>query len=61
MTNAERIHAMRDEELAEWLIATGCCPPGVDVEELCFPDATCNQLDLGRKCWLNWLKQEAQE
>lgn len=49
MTNADRIRAMTDEELAKWLCTEiGCC--------------NCNYL-FSDKCdngnaWLDWLKQE---
>ena len=47
-TNADRIRSMSDEELADCLAPTGC------PYDIC-PEAgiTCN------KCWLDWLKQEA--
>ena len=48
-TNADRIRAMTDEELAHFLdndSAGGC--PATDVE--CWQDC--------ERCWLNWLKEE---
>ena len=53
MTNADRIRAMTDEELAEFL----CCPQSVcpvdDCEE-CYDDKC-------QKCVLKWLKKEAED
>ena len=52
MTNADRIRAMTDEELAK---AFDCefeaCPPDVDEEKWCDSDADC------KRCWLEWLRQ----
>jgi len=51
-TNADRIRAMTDEELADemWKLQQGNCPPG-----------DCGHKDFcqAEKCWLEWLKQEA--
>ncbi len=55
MTNGDRIRAMTDEELAEYLCSFSfeqTCPPPYDtpcVFDSCEP------------CWSNWLKQEATE
>ena len=61
-TNADRIRSMSDEELAEFAVSTGQgCAPGKNYVECCFDhkdgpvEADC------RKCWLDWLKQEAKE
>lgn len=54
MTNADRIRAMTDEELAERGAALHCCRPG----------EKCSGLHSARKCslcWLNWLKQEVED
>lgn len=51
MTNADRIRAMTDEELAEWIfqcLTAGPCP----ASSSCIRDEDCVT------CWLNWLKQE---
>jgi hypothetical protein len=56
---ADRIREKSDEELAEFLGTLPCCPPGEDVEELCFPLDSCEGTDLMVKCWLDWLRQEA--
>ena len=60
-THADRIRAKSDEELAEFLGTLPCCPPGEDVEELCFPLESCEGTDFMVKCWLKWLRQEAEE
>ena len=49
-TNAERIRNMTDEELAEFLGGKGC----VDCKREC-EEVHCES------CWLEWLKQEAEE
>ena len=63
-SNADRIRTMTDEELATWgATKIPCCPPGADLKELCFPkyhDCGGNP-DLAMRCWLTWLKQEAQD
>lgn len=57
LTNADRIRAMSDEELAKWLwFKTGKCPPfgycpHPDLEKPCVVE----------DCWLDWLKQEVEE
>lgn len=60
LSNADRIRAMSDEELAEFAVSTGQgCAPGKNLVECCFDhkdgliEADC------RKCWLAWLKEEA--
>ena len=58
-TNADRIRAMSDEELAEFFGMLPCCPTGTDLEELCYPLESCEGTDLQVKCWLKWLKKEA--
>ena len=63
-TNADRLRAMSDEELAEFYCnEVDACPPGSDMKcidelyahgEWPYPsDEQC------RKCWLDWLRQEA--
>ena len=49
MSNADRIRAMMDEELANW-IAYLHCPHYEDDDYAC---------DDCKACWLEWLKQEA--
>ena len=57
ITNADRIRAMMDEELAEWLIehvdcTANCCPVFL----------VCNRSSCGcERLLLDWLKQEATE
>ena len=58
-SNADRIRAMTDEELAEFFGTLPCCPPGEDVDELCYPLDSCEGTDLQVKCWLEWLRKEA--
>jgi len=62
-TNSDRIRAMTDEELAEMHVGVGC-PPGTDLNELCFgengEELLCTPPRC-RECWLEWLRQEAQE
>lgn len=60
-THGDCIRAKSDEELAEFFGTLPCCPPGEDVEELCFPLDSCAGTDLMVKCWLKWLRQEAEE
>ena len=53
ITNADRIRAMTDEELAEKLCKMQCygvCPDGKDW-------AICDKDDC-QKCWIDWLKEE---
>lgn len=52
-TNADRIRAMTDEELAVEMCAKGGCPH--DCETPDDMDTDCVQ------CWVNWLKEEAKE
>lgn len=59
-TNADRIRAMSDEELAEWILLGptigyfAVCPPGTKDGEDC-PTSPCEQ------CWLDWLKSPVEE
>lgn len=54
-TNADRIRAMTDEKLAEWIAKhnerSAVCPNfgAHDCQASC------------KKCWLDWLKQEVKE
>ena len=59
MKNGDTIRAMSDGELAEFFATLPCCPPGEDLEEMCFPNDSCEGTDLKVKCWLKWLGQEA--
>lgn len=50
MTNADRVRAMTNEELAMFIAAWRSCPEGHFLEDPnCF---SC------KRCWLDWLKQE---
>lgn len=51
-TNGDAIRAMTDEELAIEMTAKGGCPH--DCEEQENMDTDCV------KCWLDWLRQEAE-
>jgi hypothetical protein len=65
MTNADRIRAMTDEELAKRLNKLTDSYPGVCLE---LPECHAD-LDAGRDiplerceaCWIRWLKQPAEE
>lgn len=52
-TNADRIRAMTDEELADWL-SIYCCRNKTY-------DAHCETFGSCEACWLDWLKEEAKE
>ena len=52
-TNADRIRAMTNEELAEWIAYRQGCYERQD--KRCSKYGTC------RDCWFDWLKQEATE
>lgn len=52
MTNADRIRAMSDEELARTFAQTGNCPPSSKYGYNC---ERCG------KCWLNWLRQPVKD
>lgn len=58
-TNADRIRAMTDEELAEFLFQDGDCPPERMYPDSC-PDCGRVTLKVCHNCWLDWLKQEAE-
>ena len=59
MTNADRIRAMTDEELAEWCAELPCCPPGPELEELCGEHPCGMSTETATRCWLGWLQKEA--
>lgn len=52
LTNADRIRAMTDEELAEW----------IDYSQGCFESQgkRCPKYGTCRDCWFDWLKQECE-
>ena len=56
MTNADRIRAMTDEELAEflWDRSQGGCPP-MDCDE--YDGKICGAW----KCWLTWLQKPVED
>lgn len=53
ITNADRIRAMTDEELADWL---GVYCNGQTAQEVGKPCAS--GVGSCEECWLDWLKQE---
>ena len=55
-TNADRIRAMTDEELAEFIIGKSNCGA-------CPNEEQCDDWHIGscKDAWLNWLKQEVTE
>lgn len=56
-TNADRIRAMTDEELAEWFHRIQ-----YDVSDYYCGGHSCEPtLPTGKECWLGWLKQEAND
>ena len=58
MTNADRIRAMTDEELATWISSKTLC---LDCPRY---ETDCSEIeadDCGNFAWLTWLKQEADE
>ena len=52
VTNADRIRAMSDEELAEWLGQYG------ERSFACTGLGACDCQTTCRECWLDWLRQE---
>lgn len=53
-TNADRIRAMNDEELAEYIIHSGFCPSGSKREPCMHPDSDIECSECIRK----WLQAE---
>lgn len=53
-TNADRIRAMSDEELAKHIWKKFGCPPLKN-------NITCGYVGDCRDCWLEWLRQPAEE
>jgi hypothetical protein len=55
VTNADRIRAMTDEELAVWMSARD-----IDLDPKCPPTGPlCVNYNDCASCWLAWLKEEA--
>lgn len=54
ITNADRIRAMSDEELAEMFGRLGFCEGGVIPKHYCHQQKVCS-----RECVVRWLKQPA--
>ena len=57
MTNADRIRAMSDEELAREYALTGC--PRIPDDDVC--DSFCDKHTCCYNCWLDWLKQPVKD
>lgn len=53
LSNADRIRAMSDEELAKWFLIAGIC-----IRD--FENCQCDGVSC-RQCRLNWLQQPAEE
>lgn len=58
-TNADRIRAMTDEELAEFH-GENACPPG-KTDQITLCDPICERYPECGNCWLDWLRQEAND
>ena len=54
-TNADRIRAMSDEELAEFMSKSSGCGPEWD-KEYCNSKQRC-----GENCWLDWMREEVDD
>ena len=54
MTNADRIRAMSDEELVQHIWNKFGCPGGINY-------ITCGCMGSCKDCWLDWLRQQAEE
>ena len=54
LTNADRIRAMSDQELAEHIWKKFGCPAGRNY-------VTCGYAGGCKDCWLDWLQQPAEE
>lgn len=57
MTWGDKIRAMTDEELANFLFPLGSCP--IIADGLPFNESA-DCADDCEKCWLDWLKQEVE-
>ena len=55
-TNADRVRAMTDEELAEWIVSVQ-----QDIVDYYSCKKHVPELPVESKIWLDWLKQEAEE
>lgn len=60
LTNAMKIRLMTDEELAEFLIQDGDCPPKRRYPYSC-PNCDRVTPKSCHDCWLDWLRKEAEE
>ena len=58
-TNADKIRTMSDEEIAKWALDNCNCPPPFDGGFCPYLKGN-TQTKSCKSCWLDWLKQEAQ-
>ena len=58
-TRGDKIRAMTDEELAEFLNHSAC-PPGEDVTECCSDEDGGAVPEMCNLCWLDWLWGEGE-
>lgn len=56
LTHADRIRAMSDEELAEFIQTSDSCPQNKGDD---YP--ICDHAESCQMCWLDWLRQEENE
>lgn len=61
-TNADRIRAMSDKEMMEYMYHNCHCPPELDELPSC-PYRKKNRVQTKdcRTCWLDWLKREVED
>ena len=60
LTHADELRAMSDEELAEYLRThASLCPDAEEDREVCKGANFIANDTMCRKCWLDWLRQEA--
>lgn len=57
LTNADRIRAKSDDEMARWLALHPCLPNCPAQTDECFKSS---KLENCKKQWLNWLREEAE-
>jgi len=56
-TNADRIRAKSDDEMASWLALHPCLPNCPAQTDECFKSS---KFENCKKQWLNWLREEAE-
>ena len=57
-TNADKLRAMSDEELAKWCVRNVGCRKGM---ERAAAATLCDKIIHCDECWLDWLKEEVNE